>query len=239
LLVYDNLIKKGKHIFVLIDPEKEDRKTLKNKVEKIDVSSISAVLIGGSAKSIEGFNNFVKQMKEYTDKPVILFPGSASQISPYADGVLFLTLISGRNPDFLIGEQVKAAPILKEYGIEIIPTGYILVKCGKTTSVEKVSKTDAIDADEIAKIIAHSIAGEMLGLKVIYLEGGSGADKSIPDDIVEGVRENINIPLFIGGGIRDVEDIERKFDAGADVVVIGNAIENDDNFLGEMERRFH
>ncbi len=237
MLVYD-IIKRGKQIFILIDPDKEDRDKLKNKGQRIDVSPISAVLIGGSAKEIKDFGGFVQRVKKYTNKPVVIFPGSSSQISPYADGVLFLTLISGRNPDFLIGEQVKAAPILKGYGIEVIPTGYILVKCGRKTSVEKVSKTDAIDAENIDKIIAHSIAGEMLGLRAIYLEGGSGADKSISDDIVKGVRKNINIPLFIGGGIRDVEDIEKKFNAGADVVVIGNAIEKDENFLGKIERRF-
>ena len=237
--VYDNLIKKGKHIFILIDPDKENRENLKNKGRRLDSPSISAVLVGGSAKSIGGFNSFVKQMKKYTEKPVILFPGSSSQISPYADGILFLTLISGRNPDFLIGEQVKAAPILKKYGIEIIPTGYILVKCGKTTSVEKVSKTEAIDEKNIDRIVDHSIAGEMLGLKAIYLEAGSGADKSVSDDIIKGVRKNINIPLFIGGGIKTVDEIEKKFKAGADVIVIGNAIEKDESFLGEIERRLY
>ncbi len=239
MLVYDSLIKTGKHIFILIDPDKEDRENLKGKGKKLDTSPVSAVLVGGSAKNIEGFNGFVKQMKKYTGKPVILFPGSSSQISPYADGILFLTLLSGRNPDFLIGEQVKAAPILKKYGIEIIPTGYILVKCGKTTSVEKVSKTEAIDEGDIDRIIAHSIAGEMLGLKAIYLEAGSGADKSISEDIIKGVRKNINIPLFIGGGIKTVDEIEKKFKAGANVVVIGNAIEQDENFLGKIERRFY
>ena len=177
-------------------------------------------------------------MKSYVDIPVVLFPGSASQISPDADGILFLTLISGRNPDYLIGEQVKAAPVLKKYGIEVIPTGYILVKCGRKTSVEKVSKTEGLNINEPENIVAHSIAGEMLGLKVIYLEAGSGAEMSIPVEIIEKVRENIKIPLIVGGGIRDVEDIENKFSAGADVVVIGNAIEEDADFIHNIERRF-
>jgi len=238
LLVYD-IIKKGRQIFVLIDPEKEDRNELEKKGKMIDKSSVAGVLIGGSAKNIEGFDIFIQKIKKYTKKPVIIFPGSSTQISPYANAILFLTLISGRNPDFLIGEQVKAAPALKEYGIEIIPTGYILIKCGKKTAVEEVSKTDALTSDNINSIVAHSIAGEMLGLKAIYLEGGSGAEKSIPENIIKEVKQNINIPLFIGGGIKDIKEVKKKFDAGADIVVIGNAIERNENFLGELKRRFH
>jgi len=239
LSVYDNIIKNGKHIFILIDPDKEDRKSLKEKGKRLNTSPISAILIGGSAKSIKGFSSFVKEMGSSTDKPIILFPGSSSQISPYADGILFLTLISGRNPDFLIGEQVKAASTLKKYGIEVIPTGYILVKCGRTTSVERVSKTEAINESDIDKIIDHSIAGEMLGLKAIYLEAGSGADKSISADIIQEVKRNIDIPLFIGGGIRDVDEILEKIEAGADIVVIGNVFEQDKNFLNKLKKRFH
>lgn len=161
----------------------------------------------------------------------MLFPGDASQISNHADGILFLSLLSGRNPDYLIGYQVKAAPILKKLQLEIIPTGYILIESGSQTAVERVSQTKPLDGNNLDLVLATALAGEMLGNKLIYLEAGSGAQKAVSQEIIKLVAQNTNIPLIVGGGITDQEGIQKAYDSGADLVVIGTAFERDNNFF--------
>jgi phosphoglycerol geranylgeranyltransferase len=163
--------------------------------------------------------------------PVVLFPGNPSQISLHADGILFLSLLSGRNPDFLIGHQTKAAPILKASKLEIIPTGYILIESGNETAVARISQTPPMPIDNPEKILHTAQAAEMLGKKMIYLEAGSGAQNPVPLEIISLVAKSINIPIIVGGGIRSKAAIHGAYEAGADMVVIGTAFENDQHFF--------
>jgi len=163
--------------------------------------------------------------------PILLFPGNPSQISIEAHGILFLTLLSGRNPDFLIEHQVKAAPFLKKTNLEIISTGYILIDGGNQTAVASVSKTIPLPRHNSDIAVATALAGEFLGNKLIYLEAGSGANLSIPLETISLVSKNIGIPLIVGGGIKDIQGIDDAYAAGADLVVIGTAFENDSNFF--------
>ena len=163
--------------------------------------------------------------------PIILFPGNPNQISSLADGILFLSLISGRNPDYLIEHQINAVPILNKTNLEIISTGYILIESGKQTAVERVSQTKPLAISNPNYILQTAQAGEMLGNKLIYLEAGSGADLTIPDNIISLVAQNISIPLIVGGGIRSISNIEKAYQAGADLVVIGTAFENNFDFF--------
>jgi phosphoglycerol geranylgeranyltransferase len=167
----------------------------------------------------------VALLKEHSAVPVILFPGNVLQISPRADGILLLSLISGRNPEFLIGNHVIAAPILRKTNLEIIPTGYILIENGRTTSVEYMSNTKPIPADKIDLAVATAMAGEMLGHKLIYLEAGSGARDQVNARMIREVRSQISIPLVVGGGIENGEQIRDAYRAGADIIVVGSAIE--------------
>jgi phosphoglycerol geranylgeranyltransferase len=188
-------------------------------------------LIGGSHVETDHIDRLILAIQENCKLPIILFPGNPSQISILADGILFLSLISGRNPDFLIEHQVKAAPMLKKSNLEIIPTGYILIESGRPTAVEKVSQTEPLDRNDIEKVVATSQAGEMLGKKLIYLEAGSGAEMPVPIEIIHSVSQNIDVPLVVGGGIRSEKGIHEAYAAGADMVVIGTAFENDMNFF--------
>jgi phosphoglycerol geranylgeranyltransferase len=165
--------------------------------------------------------------------PIVLFPGNPSQISDKADAILFLSLISGRNPDYLIEHQVKAAPILKQTDLEVISTGYILIESGNETAVERVSKTKPLDRNNIGYVIQTAQAGEMLGNKLIYLEAGSGAKHAVALEMIKKVAQSIEIPLVVGGGIVDLQGIQKAYDAGADLVVIGTAFENDLNFFNQ------
>ena len=165
--------------------------------------------------------------------PIVLFPGNPSQISNKADAILFLSLISGRNPDFLIEHQVKAAPILKQTQLEIISTGYILIESGTETAVQRVSKTNPLDRNNPDLVLATAQAGTMLGNKLIYLEAGSGAKQAVPLEMIKKVAQNIEIPLVVGGGIIDLQGIQKAYDFGADLVVIGTAFENDINFFNQ------
>jgi len=163
--------------------------------------------------------------------PILLFPGNPSQISKEADAILFLTLLSGRNPDYLIEHQVNAVPILKKTELEVISTGYILIESGTQTAVERVSKTDPMDRENIDYVVQTAQAGEYIGNKLMYLEAGSGAKHAVPLEMIKKASENIRIPLIVGGGIRSKKGIQEAYDAGADLVVIGTAFENDSNFF--------
>ena len=189
-------------------------------------------LVGGSLTKVNP-EGLVLELKENFDIPVILFPGSLLQLTGKADGILFISLISGRNPELLIGNHVLAAPYLKKAGTGIIPTGYILVNCGIRTSVEYMSQTEAIPSNKTDIAVATALAGEMLGLKAIYLEGGSGASHPVPPAMIRAVRDAISVPLIVGGGLKTGKDIKQAYQSGADLVVIGNGFESNPGLLKE------
>jgi putative glycerol-1-phosphate prenyltransferase len=226
-MFYDTIIQKirsNKLFALLIDPEKYTDESLVRTVKTAEIAEVDFYLVGGSIIS-DKIDGTISLIKKLTKKPVIIFPGSLLQISPLADGILLLSLISGRNPEFLIGNQVIAAPYLKRSNLEIISTSYILIESAVTTSVEYVSNTKPIPASKTDLVVATAMAGEMLGHKLIYLEAGSGAEKCLSQKLIEEVKKNINIPLVVGGGIRKKEDVMKLYHAGADIVVVGNAVE--------------
>jgi len=227
------LNKSLKLIAILIDPEKHTLKQLGDLVRKIEVSSINLILVGSSLSS-GSYNEVIDIIKSGTQKEVLLFPGNRLQLSEKADALLNLSLISGRNPEFLIGEHVRSAMFLKQSKLEIIPTGYILVDGGSRTSVEYMSNTQSIPRNKSDVAVATALAGEYLGLKAIYLEAGSGAKRSVPNEMLKAVSKNINIPIICGGGIKTKTEIQEKWDAGANIVVIGSAFENNPKFLEEF-----
>ena len=210
-------------LVVLLDPDKVNR--LEDKVKMYDELGVDLFFLG-SSQPVEANIDFVaKRIKDVTNLPLIIFPGAPNQVTKEADAVLFLSLLSGRNPDYLINNHVIAAPFIKSINLEVIPTGYILVESGKKTSVEIASKTAPLASDDIDNIVNHAIAGEFLGMKCIYLEAGSGALRHVSVNIVKAVKKNIDIPLIVGGGIRDKETIKKLVEAGADFIVIGNHLE--------------
>lgn len=226
-MVYDQYINASSkaRVAVLIDPDKHDEKTILQTLQVCNDCNVSFILLGGSLIS-KPIGNLIQAIKLHTKLPVVLFPGSLFQVSDEADAILLLSLISGRNPEFLIGNHVTAAPILKQSNLEVIPTGYIIIDSGKITSVQYISNTLPIPSDKNDIAVATAIAGEMLGLKTIYLEAGSGAPRHVPEKLVEAVKNNINIPLIVGGGLREKHHIQNIISAGADIVVIGNSLEN-------------
>ncbi|CAN1530003.1 COG1646 Predicted phosphate-binding enzymes, TIM-barrel fold [Flavobacteriaceae bacterium] len=233
--IYNNILKSKanneKLLAILLDPDKIDWNNLDFLIEKINQSPATHIFIGGSLVTTDIINTLIDKIKENCALPIVLFPGNPSQISDKADAILFLSLISGRNPDFLIELQVKAAPILKKTKLEIISTGYILVQSGSETAVERVSKTIPLDRNNLELALATAQAGEMLGNKLIYLEAGSGAKQAVPLEMIQLISKNIEIPLLVGGGITNLQGIQNAYDSGADLVVIGTAFENDINFF--------
>jgi putative glycerol-1-phosphate prenyltransferase len=195
--------------------------------------------VGGSLVTTTNLNEVIKHIKENVSIPVILFPGSSLQIDPSADAILFLSLISGRNPDLLIGQHVIAAPILRNNKIEVMPTGYLLVNSGKTTSVAYISNTTPIPEDKYSLAACTALAGEMLGLRLIYLDAGSGAEREINAKMIGSVRKAVNVPLIVGGGINTSRKAITALEAGADLIVIGNALEKDPNLLTEISDKIY
>ena len=171
----------------------------------------------------------IQRIKELSSLPVIIFPGASSHLSQHADAILFLSLISGRNPDFLIGEHVKAAPLIRKYGIEPIPTGYMLIDGGARTSVQFMSSTQPIPRDKSDIAVVHAMAAEMLGMQLVYLECGSGAPLPVPDEMISAIKSKIDIPIIVGGGITDPDMAAAKVRAGADFIITGNVLEKADN----------
>jgi len=230
-VLYNSLFKsKGKKLAVLIDPGKTDNIKLKNTVKTADKSGADFFLVGGSIIS-QNIDKTIEIIKDNSDLPVILFPGSIYQLSEKADAVLLLSLISGRNPDFLIGNHVTAAPFLKKSNLEIISTGYILIDGGNKTSVEYMSNTKPIPSDKTDIVTATAVAGEMLGLSAVYLEAGSGALMSVSKELIAAVKENVRIPLIVGGGMRNKQNILDACDAGANIIVIGTAFEKEPELI--------
>jgi len=233
--IYSNLCKEvrsGKKKFaVLIDPDKTNITSLQ-KLGKIAVKGkVDYFFFGGSLLINDNQDSFITCLKENSDIPILLFPGNSLQLTNKADGLLLLSLISGRNPDMLIGRHVISAPFLKKSKLEIIPTGYMLVESGSLTTVAYMSNTTPIPSAKSEVAMSTAIAGEMLGLKLIYMDAGSGAHNPIPMDMIKKVRNNISLPLIIGGGITTPKKAKDALNAGADVVVVGNAIEKDPRLI--------
>jgi phosphoglycerol geranylgeranyltransferase len=217
-----------KLLAVLIDPDK----TLHiDELLKGDQSRIACILVGGSLISKGNVDNTIELIRKKYKGPVFIFPGDFSQVSPLANGVLFLSLISGRNADLLIGKHVQFAPQIKQSGIEVVPCGYILVNSGTPTSVEYMSNTVPVPHHKPDIAAATALAGEMLGMKCIYMESGSGAEQEVGAEMIRQVAAGIQIPLIIGGGIRSKNQAESAWNAGATMVVVGTAIEEDPNWL--------
>jgi len=230
-VIYDALFSKGKKILaLLIDPENQDNDLLISTLKVASKARIDVILVGGSLTS-RPIDETILVIRQHASCPVVLFPGNLLQLSRKADGILLLSLLSGRNPEYLIGNHVLASGFLKTSGMEIIPTGYILIDGHHLSSVEYISNTRPIPSDKTDIIVATALAGEQLGLKLIYLEAGSGANNRIKEEIVEGVRENITLPILVGGGIRTPDDIRSLYKAGADGIVIGSAVEEDYSIL--------
>jgi len=232
--IYQSIVNsKVKKFVLLIDPDKHNEASLSHLVKEINNSATDFIFVGGSLVSGR-LDHAIDLIKKYTRIPVILFPGNLLQLTDKVDAVLLLSLISGRNPDYLIGNHVLAAPFLKKSNLEIISTGYILVSDENTSSVEYISNTKPIPADKTDIVVATAIAGEMLGNRMIYLEAGSGAKKSVPCELVSAVRKNISVPLIVGGGIQTIDDVRDIYLAGADMIVVGNAVENNPGMVRKL-----
>ncbi|MBZ4036118.1 geranylgeranylglyceryl/heptaprenylglyceryl phosphate synthase [Flavobacterium sp. 17A] len=220
-----------KLLAILLDPDKIELKNLYQLIDKINQSPATHIFVGGSIVRNNILEELITALKQKTNLPVILFPGDPSQISSKADGILFLSLLSGRNPDYLIEYQVQAAPILKKTNLEVISTGYILIESGNETAVARVSKTKPLSRENLDLVLATALAGEMLGNQLIYLEAGSGAKQPVPKEMIELITQNVRIPVIVGGGIVDLHGIQKAYNAGADLVVIGTAFENNSHFF--------
>lgn len=224
---------KEKGFALLIDPDKADQDYLVQCVRLANESQAKMIFIGGSLVA-NPIDPVFDQVRALTNIPLVLFPGSVMQVSARADAVLFLSLISGRNPDFLIGNHVLAAPFLHQHPVEILPTGYILVDGGQATTVEYISQTRPIPANKPEIAVATALAGQMLGQKIIYMDAGSGALHPVPVPMIQAVAEQISVPIIVGGGIRHPDQAMAAYEAGADIVVVGNHVEEDPGFLTAM-----
>jgi putative glycerol-1-phosphate prenyltransferase len=223
-----------KLIGILLDPDKLRLEKVADCLLAIDSQEVDLLLVGGSTVENGDTQALVGKIKEHSTLPVVLFPGDFSQITGQADAVLFLNLISGRNSEYLINQQVKAVPLLEETNLEVIPTAYILVDGGVETSVAKVSKTEPISPKDQKTILETALAGAYMGNKLVYLEAGSGAKTPIPGSLIAELRSRIDIPIVAGGGIRSHRQMAEAFENGADMVVIGTAFEQNPTILRQI-----
>ena len=231
---------KGKKLFaILIDPDKQKNSVLSLIVQKANEANVDYFFVGGSLLTNDNLDACIKTIKNNSNIPVILFPGNAMQINKNADGILFLSLISGRNPELLIGKQVISAPILKQTSLEVISTDYMLIDSGKPTTASYMSNTLPIPRNKNAIATSTAIAGEYLGMKLIYMDGGSGAEKPIEIEMIKQVSNQINIPLIVGGGICNAQKAIDNCNAGADLIVVGNAIEKNTDLILEISKAVH
>lgn len=238
--IYTSILKKkqeGKKLFaVLIDPDKFESTEV---IHLAESAKADFIMVGGSLLTTGNFEQCIATIKKSTQLPVIIFPGNNLQISNEADAILLLSLISGRNPEFLIGKQVVAAPVLKASKLEIIPTGYMLIESGKPTTASYISNTLPIPSDKVDIALCTALAGEMLGLKLIYMDAGSGALKPVSREMIKEVSRQLNVPLIVGGGIKNEETAIAAIEAGADVIVVGNAIEKEPALIGKISKAVH
>ncbi|MCU4173645.1 geranylgeranylglyceryl/heptaprenylglyceryl phosphate synthase [Marinilabiliaceae bacterium N1Y90] len=236
-MVYDQIISKykrgEKQLAILLDPDKLPNKSLTQLSQVLQKVTPDIILVGGSLVSTDTFD-FINNLKKVIDQPIILYPGSSSQYASNADALLYISLLSGRNPEFLISHHVASAPLIKANDTEAISTGYLLIDGGRITSVQYVSQTLPIPADKSDIAVATALAGQYLGMKLIYMDAGSGAINPIPKKMIEDVKNQIDIPLMIGGGLNSKEKIASACQAGADIIVVGNALEKDVSLLKEF-----
>ncbi len=218
----------------MLDPDKLNLDILQERIDAINSAEVDYIFVGGTIISTDFMDTLLQQLQEKTFVPKVIFPGNGLHINNKADGILYLSLISGRNPEFLIGQHIVSAPILKRSKLEIISTGYILVDGGKPTTASYISNTAPIPNDKPEIAIATAMAGEMLGLKLTYLDSGSGAQIPVSESIIQSVKKHTDTPLIVGGGINSLQKASKALAAGADIIVVGNAIEENPNFLFEV-----
>lgn len=232
--MYEHILKqkqnKKKLFAVLIDPDKFNPAV----VEEANISKVDFLFVGGSKLKKNEFQKCISRIKQLTKGPLIIFPGNHEQISEKADALLLLSLLSGRNPDYLIGEHIKAAHQLKKSKLEILPTGYLLIGGGKNISTQKITNTKPIPYSDVKLAVSTAIAGELLGMKLIYLEAGSGNHKGVSREMIMAVRNHISLPVIVGGGIDTPEKAKAACNAGADLIVVGNAIERDRSLIKQI-----
>lgn len=243
LTIYNTIKEKKlrgqKSFAVLIDPDNVIAANLDKLIELSLSAKVDYFLVGGSLVINNRLDEVVQHIKSNCSIPVILFPGNPNQVSKFADALLYLSLISGRNAEMLIGQHVVSATFVKQSGLEIMPTGYMVIDGGAPTTVSYISNAAPIPADKNEIAMCTAMAGEMLGMKLIYMDSGSGAKRSVSESMIESVASNIELPLIIGGGIVEPEKAYRKCKAGADVIVVGNAIEKDASLIKEMSDAIH
>jgi phosphoglycerol geranylgeranyltransferase len=228
--IENTIQEKGAAYFILIDPDKLPIEKTEPFVKFCEKSGVDGFLIGGSLMINGDLDASIKEVKNHSKLPVIVFPGSVNQVSMYADAILYISLISGRNAEHLIGKHVQAAPLIKKYNLEAISTGYMLIESGRTTTAEYISESKPIPRNKPEIATATALAGEYLGMKLIYLEGGSGAENSVPTEMIEDVTKNVSIPVIVGGGIKTPEEAREKVTAGAKIIITGNFFENENNW---------
>lgn len=241
--IYNSLVEKkrlGKKSFaVLIDPDKVNDDKIQQLVDVAVAARVDYFLVGGSLVISNYLDSCIQYIKRFCNIPTILFPGSPSQISKYADALLYLSLISGRNPELLIGQHVVSAPFVRQSGLEIMSTGYMVIDGGAPTTVSYISNATPLPADKNEIAMCTAMAGEMLGMKLIYMDAGSGAKIPVTESMIEKVAQCISVPLIIGGGITEPEKAYLNCKAGADVIVVGNAIEKDESLIMQMAAAVH
>ena len=236
--IYQNIVaaqnKGHKALAILLDPDKVDFGQLQDLVHDAILNKVDYFFVGGSLIANYQLSELIEQIKQYCDIPVLLFPGNSLHIVPQADGILFLSLISGRNAEFLIGQQVIAAPILKQSNLEILSTAYMLIDGGQSTTVSYISNTSPIPADKAAIAACTALAGEMIGMKLMYLDAGSGAKQEVPGPMILAVRNAVDSPIIVGGGINTAAKAQTAWLSGADIVVVGNKLEENPEFINEL-----
>ena len=241
--IYESVLAKkreGKKSFaVLIDPDNVDEEKIEELTGLAMSAEVDYLFVGGSLVISNHLDAVVQLIRSNCSIPIILFPGTPSQVSRFADGLLYLSLISGRNPELLIGQHVISAPAVRKSGLEIISTGYMVIDGGAPTTVSYISNASPIPADKNEIALCTAMAGEMLGMKLIYMDAGSGARHPIREEMIASVASHIEVPLVVGGGIRDPEKAYRNCKAGADIIVVGNAIEKDATLIREMSAAIH
>ena len=230
---------RGAAYVVLLDPDRKNESTIESRVALANDSSVDALFVGGSLMMDSNYNERVQRIKEASDIPVIFFSGSVGQLNSHYDAILFMSIISGRNPHYLIGEQAIAAPIVRDMGIETISTGYMLMEGGAGSTVEFISGTRPIPMNRPDIAVAHALAGQYLGMNMIYLEAGSGAKEPVANEVVKAVTDVLDIPVIAGGGIRDTETASEKVKAGASIIVTGTVIEEKSDLMKEMADAVH
>ena len=240
---YDKIVQRKrenrKAFTVLVDPDKTTLKKADELVSLCTKAHVDFIFVGGSLVVSDHIEELVQHIKASCDIPLLLFPGSPSQVTPYADALLYLSLISGRNPEYLIGQHVISAPAVKKSGLEVIPTGYMLIDGGAPTTVSYISNASPIPRDKNEIALCTALAGEMLGLKLLYMDAGSGAKQPIQENMIHAVASQVSIPIIVGGGITTPEKAYNNCKAGADLIVVGNAIEKDNSLILEISQAVH